>query len=310
MRDNLINFYNKLIKKYKDNNFAELKIYTIDEFCDSEDYKIEKALYNDSNEELKSIVYSTPAYYSSLSKKIYVFIDCFDQEKYKDLYVNKLSKELVYSFILAHEFRHNLQRKYDNSFLSNVILMEKRINNYNADVHDELFEEIDANLFAARELGLLKYKYKELDLDYIECLNLVYSADYDYYDYDSLINNYIVVIKENNNLLSDRFKKIFDEYGNFKNIGELINNSIDNDFLNIIVTSSAFLKNIKKEELSENDKKFINNEINKRKEKLNEVNVDNGRIDYFTKKIGIKVIRNYNYELIENKMKELDYYIK
>lgn len=309
MKDNLIKFYNKLVKKYKDNNPAELKTYTIDEFYASEDYKIERNLYTNSEEVLKSIVNSTPAYYSSLSKKIYVFFDCFDQEKYKDLYVNKLSKELVYSFILAHEFRHNMQRKYDNSFLSNVILMEKKINNYNDDIHDELFEEIDANLFAARELNLLKDKYKDLDLDYIECLNLVYSADYDYYDYDSLINNYIKAIKADSNLLTDRFKQIFDEHSNFKNIKELINNSIDNDFLNIIVTSSAFLKHIKKEELSENDKRFINNQINKRKEKLNEVNVNIDRINYLTKKIGINMIRNYSYELIKNKIKELDYYL-
>lgn len=309
MKDNLIKFYNKLVKKYKDNNPAELKTYTIDEFYASEDYKIERNLYTNSEEVLKSIVNSTPAYYSSLSKKIYVFFDCFDQEKYKDLYVNKLSKELVYSFILAHEFRHNMQRKYDNSFLSNVILMEKKINNYNDDIHDELFEEIDANLFAARELNLLKDKYKGLDLDYIECLNLVYSADYDYYDYDSLINNYIKAIKADSNLLTDRFKQIFDEHSNFKNIKELINNSIDNDFLNIIVTSSAFLKHIKKEELSENDKRFINNQINKRKEKLNEVNVNIDRINYLTKKIGINMIRNYSYELIKNKIKELDYYL-
>ncbi len=309
MKDNLIKFYNKLVKKYKDNNPAELKTYTIDEFYASEDYKIERNLYTNSEEVLKSIVNSTPAYYSSLSKKIYVFFDCFDQEKYKDLYVNKLSKELVYSFILAHEFRHNMQRKYDNSFLSNVILMEKKINNYNDDIHDELFEEIDANLFAARELNLLKDKYKGLDLDYIECLNLVYSADYDYYDYDSLINNYIKAIKADSNLLTDRFKQIFDEHSNFKNIKELINNSIDNDFLNIIVTSNAFLKHIKKEELSENDKRFINNQINKRKEKLNEVNVNIDRINYLTKKIGINMIRNYSYELIKNKIKELDYYL-
>ena len=214
MKDELVNLYNQLLNTYKIDKTVKLLILSYEEYKNSDELKNELQLYP---EKTLDDFLNTPAYYSSESKTIYIIYDYFDRKN--NSFINKISQEIIYYFALLHEFRHIIQRSEKDSFENSIRLLEININNYydnyNNKTHDDWFYEIDANLFAAKELKKMINNYSGIDYDYILLMNYLYQYQYDNYDFKKLVKDYLS-IPNDKRIKNSYMEQLFDEEGNFK----------------------------------------------------------------------------------------------
>ncbi len=87
--------------------------------------------------------------------------------------------------------------------------------NYDMETHDDWFFEIDANLFAAKELKKIINNYSGIDYDYILLMNYLYQYQYDNYDFNKLTKDYLNLPKDKR-LKNNYMEQLFDEDGHFK----------------------------------------------------------------------------------------------
>ena len=214
MKEKLNNLYNQLLDTYKIGKTVKLLVLSYDEYKNSDELKKELQLYP---EKILDDFIDTPAYYSTESETIYIIYDYFD--RLNNSFINKISPEIIYYFAIMHEFRHIIQRSEENSFENSIRLMEMSIynyyDNYNMETHDDWFCEIDANLFAAKELKKIINNYSGIDYDYILLMNYLYQYQYDNYDFNKLTKDYLNLPKDKR-LKNNYMEQLFDEDGYFK----------------------------------------------------------------------------------------------
>ena len=231
-----------------------------------------KEANNEEKIELLKIPINCMGLNNSTTDEIFIFLGIF---LVKNIFSSSAHQLVDFLELLHHEFAHSLQKlsngKYSYFEKICIEVIEFIIIKYNpihySKYYDNYFIELDADLYAINKTAFFLKKYEEIylqELEYIEIKRIYYHFQFKNYDFDKMFSIfYKIYISNSKRIYQDSVglaHTFFDIYFNqgtshFKRIEEIRKSpfSLDQKCFNYIITSSTYIKQLSKEELTDEE---------------------------------------------------------